>query len=363
MEDLKSLTIYPEGVIERKLTPMTVNFPYEIVKIHEILSQNQAYGKSTLNILNNGILVTREEGSNVFHKGIYLSDLLRHDSTRKKFKEKYIHKLKYFYRQNFYKILSKKKYDCSVGTLCIGNTSYFHWLFEILPSIHLIEKSKVNLDLLHTPYSLDYQRETLDIMGYKHDRIIPAEKFSVIQAKTLLVPYNEYDGYPWTKDWVLDFIRDRLLIKDSKEYPRRIYINRKNVWKRRISNEKELVNLLLKYDFISFELENLSFLEQVNLFNRAEIIVAPHGAGLSNIVFCEKGVKIVEIIGTSRVAPFFVNIAQRMELKYYYLASKGFSSKEFIDKLNESNIPSDDQYLEVDLEKMKKILEILDADK
>ena len=39
----------------------------------------------------------------------------------------------------------------------------------------------------------------------------------------------------------------------------------------------------------------ITFLEQVELFHNAEIIVAAHGAGLTNILFSEPGTKVYEI--------------------------------------------------------------------
>lgn len=360
MNGFKSLMVYPEGVIKRKLLPVTINSLQGATDIHEVLCRDQAYGESILNILNNGILVKSKDnlGSSNFYHGKPLSDFLRKDSAKENILNIQIKKLKCIYRRYLHKALLEKRFNCSVGNLCIGDPSYFHWLFEILPGIHLIEKTQASVDLLYSPYSLSYQKQTLDIMGYSSNRIIPAERYSFIQAQTLLIPYFKNSGYPWTKDWVIDFIRNRLLIKNTKEYPKRIYINRSRAVKRKIANENELVNFLSKYGFASIELEELDFIEQVNLFNGAEIIVAPHGAGLSNIIFCEKSAKIIEIIGSNRVASFFINIAQRIELEYYYLASEGLSSKEFLKQLKKINVSSDDQCIQVNLEKLESLLEV-----
>ena len=35
--------------------------------------------------------------------------------------------------------------------------------------------------------------------------------------------------------------------------------------------------------------------EQINIFNQAEIIVAPHGAGLTNVVWCNPGTVVYEL--------------------------------------------------------------------
>lgn len=53
--------------------------------------------------------------------------------------------------------------------------------------------------------------------------------------------------------------------------------------------------MLNKYDFKILNLEDLSLMEQINLFNRASMIISAHGAGLANISFCKKGTTILEL--------------------------------------------------------------------
>jgi capsular polysaccharide biosynthesis protein len=76
---------------------------------------------------------------------------------------------------------------------------------------------------------------------------------------------------------------------------RRIYISRAGSHQRRISNEEKLLPILRDYGFHVVRLEELTFGEQVGLFSNAEVIVAPNGSGLANLVFCSKGTTAIEI--------------------------------------------------------------------
>lgn len=74
----------------------------------------------------------------------------------------------------------------------------------------------------------------------------------------------------------------------------RIYISRNDARLRRVRNEKRLQPML---DVLGFEravLADLSMERQVKLFRQADIVVAPHGAGLAHIAWCKPGTKVIE---------------------------------------------------------------------
>ena len=47
----------------------------------------------------------------------------------------------------------------------------------------------------------------------------------------------------------------------------------------------------------------MSVAEQVELFVYADVVVAPHGAGLTNLLFCREGTRIVEIFPPTYINP------------------------------------------------------------
>jgi capsular polysaccharide biosynthesis protein len=78
-----------------------------------------------------------------------------------------------------------------------------------------------------------------------------------------------------------------------------------------------LRTILEKYSFEIVPLESLSFKEQIKLFSEAKIVLGLHGAGLANVVFCNKQVQLCEI----RVAGFdnfvFKVLAEELSIDYF----------------------------------------------
>lgn len=104
---------------------------------------------------------------------------------------------------------------------------------------------------------------------------------------------------------------------------RRIYISREKANSRRIVNESEVLNILEKYGFEKVFLESLSITEQMQLFVSSEYVIAPHGAGLTNLVFCPQGTKVLEIFSPNYVSVSYWNICNQIGLDYYYLFGRG----------------------------------------
>jgi len=64
-------------------------------------------------------------------------------------------------------------------------------------------------------------------------------------------------------------------------------------------------------------LSKYHLLEQVALFMNASHIVAPHGGGLTNIVFCNAGCRVVELFGPKYVNPCYWSLAELVGLDYH----------------------------------------------
>ena len=90
---------------------------------------------------------------------------------------------------------------------------------------------------------------------------------------------------------------------------------------RGIKNEKELIHFLKKKKFFSVKLSELSVEEQIKLFNDAQIVIGLHGAGLANLIWCNKYTKIIELKSknTNRI---YENLAKVNGIKYISLSSK-----------------------------------------
>jgi capsular polysaccharide biosynthesis protein len=94
---------------------------------------------------------------------------------------------------------------------------------------------------------------------------------------------------------------------------RRLLVVRKGST-RKIQNIEQLQAFLSQYHFETVYLEGMSVRDQILLFQSAEFIISPHGAGLANLLFCEPGAKVIELMPSVEVRPFFWMISDKLDL-------------------------------------------------
>ncbi len=76
---------------------------------------------------------------------------------------------------------------------------------------------------------------------------------------------------------------------------KKVYISRGDTTMRKIANEPELFDQLKAFGFVEIQLGFLPWLEQVEVFRGADVIVAPHGMGLTHLAFHHGRPLIVEL--------------------------------------------------------------------
>jgi len=187
---------------------------------------------------------------------------------------------------------------------------FYHWMYEVLPRLALVQniEGKIYID-----QGKSFQRESLLFFGVDPTRIIDASKFQGVRARELIVP-----AFPLIPtQWACRFLKSHIPSKTTEK--RRLYLSRKDADKRRVLNEIELVPILQKYGFEVATTSQLPFAEQVKLFASAEIVVAPHGAGLSHLAFCKKGTPVLEMFAPSYTHTCYWQVAAAAELSYHYL--------------------------------------------
>jgi tetratricopeptide (TPR) repeat protein len=235
--------------------------------------------------------------------------------------DKYSAQHSIFYNQNLPAVQSV---ESTVAVLAgLANEMYFHWIMDILPRLDLLCRSGFDLadiDYFLVSDRLPFQRETLQLLDIPASKIITVTTPLHLQADRLIVP--SYPSSPaWAAPWACQWIRSRFLakIQSSDRGGDRLYITRQFTKTRRVINETEVVELLRSLGFKSVALETLSVPEQAALFAQAAVIVAPHGGGLTNTVFCQPGTKIIELFSPNYVYPCYWFMSHHLHLEYYYL--------------------------------------------
>ena len=96
-----------------------------------------------------------------------------------------------------------------------------------------------------------------------------------------------------------------------------IYVSRADTKKRPVVNERETEASLAGMGFRIVVPGTLPLSEQITIFRAARLVVGPHGAGLTNIAFCQRPTRVLELASTNYPNPCFARIAQTRGLEYY----------------------------------------------
>jgi capsular polysaccharide biosynthesis protein len=213
------------------------------------------------------------------------------------------------------------------GGAAIGN--YYHWLIDSLPRLHLLQAAGL---LQQVDYFLVYNRDwgfvrqTLAALGIRPEQLIDVRSHRHLRADRLLVTSPVRGTGAHTPAWACDFLRRSFLPPDSaltaaRQFSPYVYISRRDAEARRVVNEAAVEAALQPYGFRTYVLSQLSFAEKVALFAGARAVVAPVGAGLSNLVFCPPGTPVLELLPQSFVVPDFLELSFRLGLRYDWLVS------------------------------------------
>ncbi|HHP7245303.1 MAG TPA: tetratricopeptide repeat protein [Elainellaceae cyanobacterium] len=211
---------------------------------------------------------------------------------------------------------------------------YYHWMIDVLPRVEILRRGK--LDLTEIDYFVvnninqSFQRDTLAMLGLSPEKLICSDRHPHIQADELIVP-----SFPGHLDWVppetLTVLRQMFAravdsTPDSAptDCPKRLYISRSKARYRHVLNETEVIDQLQPLGFVPVVLESLPVSRQIELFAHADIIVSPHGAGLTNLIFCKTGAQVVELTSPHYVRTDYWVISHQLGLSHYFIQGERF---------------------------------------
>ncbi len=224
------------------------------------------------------------------------------------------------------------------GTVCFidarSSSIYYHWMVDVLPKIALVKAAGIDvgsIDYFAVRCHSGFQIHTLEHLGIPMERVLSLASDQVLQADKLIVPYLKHDRGDRIYNglglgmgqWVPLWLSESFVSTATRKTPSsKLYISRAKNGTRTPENEARLVEELKQRGFQSVVLEEMSVVEQANLMATASVVVAPHGAGLTNIAFCNTGTMIVEIFG-DYVVPCYWALSTLANLNYHhYLASE-----------------------------------------
>ncbi len=219
---------------------------------------------------------------------------------------------------------SKKSYILATDE---WSKNYCHWLWEALSKVIELKKSdpQAILILPKSYLKIDFMMKSLEVFGYTRDNVKIIPRKSQLRVKNLsyipcigIATPGYYDFLKFTE--VAQALVAGYQEKLKTNFGERIYISRsnpKNNNSRRVENEDEVVAMLTKYGFKKVYMENFSFLEQISIMHFAKFIVAPHGAGITNVMFAKKNCYLLEMVNSKWNKTCFAEMCDRMAINYF----------------------------------------------
>lgn len=181
-----------------------------------------------------------------------------------------------------------------------GDDNYAHWLYRYLMRLAALDNCRelASLPLLVGDDMRPYRSDALALTGFDRNEIIRVPRNSAVRCRQIHIPVCLWST-PARIAHGIKWLRDRVFVnmeKSAAAPTRRIFVSRRDAPNRHMTNEDEVIDALSPIGIERVELSSLTFAEQVMLFAETELVVAPHGAALANLIFAPTTCSTVELV-------------------------------------------------------------------
>ena len=224
----------------------------------------------------------------------------------------------------------KKKFNGNVLSLVQGasGNNYFHFLFDVVSKLLIFEQKFdfKNIDYFYMPNDFDWQKKIISKFDIPENKLINSQKYRHINANKIFAV-----EHPWYKkgiiqeeianlpEWIIHSLRNKFL-KYKKKFSSmdKIFIDRSDsIFNHcKLINNQEVIDFLVTKGFRSYQTSKLDFFEQIYLFNNARVIIGPHGAAFSNIIFSQPGLNLIEFIPKEHQSVKCERISRILDFNY-----------------------------------------------
>ncbi len=190
--------------------------------------------------------------------------------------------------------------------------NHSHWLTAHLPKLLLLRSRGELGDVLlprQRPSAID---ASLRLLGFDPESFATFENDLTLEVDELTVL-----GTDRFRPELICLVRDALTAPSDAEPHRRVFISRARAERRRLVNEDQVWRLLEPAGFERVFMEELPFEAQVRLMRETAVLAAPHGAGLTNMMFCPPSTHVLEIADLSFPNPNFYALASALGHAYW----------------------------------------------
>ena len=211
-----------------------------------------------------------------------------------------------------------------------GAENYYHWWIDFMPRAAVILESPElrNLPIIILDTLNDNQIACLAKIGIDPARLIRVPNHHTIKCDHLFVPHllgrpmTEIGLPDWMKpminDWGVNWVREQF--RDWRQpkagQPKRIFISREKARFRRCINEAEVYAIAQRHGFTTLQNEHMSFADQMALYAGVDMVMGPHGAGFTNMLFAPTEATAIEMFPKHRAPPFYRDLCGQLGQRY-----------------------------------------------
>ena len=118
---------------------------------------------------------------------------------------------------------------------------------------------------------------------------------------------------------LLEISRKYLMPKENTTGEKILFVERRGGYRKAIGFDENIRVQLRGVGVSFFDPTNVSIEEQIQAFTNAQLVIGIHGAGMSNILWCREGTKIVEIFHPNFAPWCYAILANQLNMDYYSL--------------------------------------------
>ncbi|MEG3898557.1 MULTISPECIES: glycosyltransferase family 61 protein [unclassified Microcoleus] len=209
--------------------------------------------------------------------------------------------------------------------------SYYDYVIFVLAKLCRIEEAlgkeiwqeaKICYPLKHTSFELEF----LTKLGIPESSLIDTRDREKGYHAECAVLGNNQDWY-FPSPYDIALLRSKFALKEKVKPYRKLYLSRSG--KRKVKNEAQVREVLKEFDFEILEDISRTVDEQIRLFAEAQVVVGPHGAAFTNLLWCQPGTKVMELFYAGYTPPFFYYICQLLGLEYSCILDDSGASEDW----------------------------------
>ncbi len=196
------------------------------------------------------------------------------------------------------------------------SNNYNHFYRDVIFNFLLIRETKpeirrvfISEKILQIPYVKFFFEceinKDLELVKAKNPKWYKADK--VFFAKTAETKER------WSS--LANIFESKLLIKNGLGI-KKFFLLRSKETGRTLVNLEVVIKFLNDYGYIPVDSAGMPLNEQISLFRDAESVVAIHGAGLTNVMYCKKLKFLIELHPKDRIMPHYYRLSKLMGAGY-----------------------------------------------